>query len=123
MCLTLTVSGYYVINLARDGETVGWVIIVAIIVAFLLLMFIAVVAMMQRGQRGTGNLAVLRQQREAQALLNQQLTGLQREIRVEQALQKSLPPPGVYEPQQPAIIFPDDAFSDLYDERGGDFSP
>ncbi len=114
-CVAFLGSGYYVINLARQGEIVGWVIIVGAIFAFLLLIVLGIVLIMQRAQRESfsantqENLALMS---KMQSLQNAQMTGLARSFRVEQAAQKGLPPPE----QSPALIFADDAFAELYDE-------
>jgi hypothetical protein len=116
VCISLGLGGHYVINLARQGEPVGWVIIVSLIVAFLLLIIIGLVLIMMRSQHVSFNANArenLAMQAQSQSLTNAQITGLARILRVEREAQKSLPPLAPEPP--PGLIFDGDVFAGLGD--------
>ncbi len=123
LCLFLSAGFYWLVELARRGETVAWIILVALLILILLsillggvlLIIKAISASEQRAfiNNARENLAIMRQM---QALQNAQTTHLaRRNAQLEQQVTRQLPPP---EDAPPAIIFDAEIFEDLDEEIG-----
>ena len=123
LCLFLSVGFYWLVELARRGETVAWIILVALLILALLSILVggvlliikAISASEQRAfiNNARENLAIMRQM---QALQNAQTTHLaRRNVQLEQQITRQLPAP---ENTPQAIIFDAEIFEDLDQEIG-----
>jgi hypothetical protein len=130
LCSFFTLGFYWLISMARKGEPVGWVIIVAALVVTLLLMLVGGVMLIVRtiktGEQ-TGFTHYAREQlvlmKQMQALQNAQTSMVaRRNVQLEQmslrqahdAARRQLPSP---ENSEPSIIFGDDIFEQLDEEE------
>jgi len=118
LCSFFTLGFYWLISMARRGELVGWVIIVAVLVVTLLLILIGSVTLIVRTIK-TGEQAGFTNYAREQLVLMKQMQGLQnaqtsivarRNIQLEQMALRQLPSP---ENSEPSIIFGDDIFEEL----------
>ena len=121
LCLFLSTGFYWLIDLARRGEVVAWLILVGFMVITLLLILIGSVLLIVKTitaseqktflTNARENLAIMRQM---QALQNAQATHLaRRNAQLEQHVTRQLPAP---ESHPPAIIFDAEIFEDLDEE-------
>ena len=118
--LFLTISCYWLIDLARQGEPVAWIIIIALMVMLLTLLLVGGVIVLIKTIKTTEETAFLNNarenlaiMREMQLLQNAQTTGIaRRNAQLERQLVSRLPPP---DHNQPAVIFDAEIFEDLDD--------
>jgi len=120
ICAFLGAGSYWLISMARRGEPVGWVIIVAALVMMVVLMLVASLMAIIRTMK-VGDQAGFTQYTREQLALMKQMQALQnaqtsivarRNMQLEQRVMHHLPAP---ENQPPAIIFGDDIFEELDD--------
>jgi hypothetical protein len=120
ICTFLAICFYWLIGMARGGEPVGWVIILAVLAILMLLMLVGGLVAIVRTMKASDHTGFTHYARE-QMVLMKQMQALQntqtsivarRNVQLEQMARRQLPPP---ENQEPAIIFGDDIFEDLDD--------
>lgn len=124
-CAFLAAGFYWLITLARQGEPVAWIILLAMIVIIILGVIISSVIILVRTMRDSEQTAFLNNAREnlaiikqMQALQNAQTTIVaRRNAQLERQVMQQLPPPD----SQPAIILDNDIFDDL-DRSDDDFA-
>lgn len=122
LCSFFALGFYWLISIARRGEPVGWVIIVAAIVVTLLLMLVGSVLLIVRTIK-TGEQAGFTNYAREQLVLMKQMQALQnaqtsmvarRNVQLEQMALRQVP---LLENSEQSIIFGDDIFEEL-DEGG-----
>jgi hypothetical protein len=118
LCSFFALGFYWLIGMARQGEPVGWVVIVAALVVTLLLILIGSVALIVRTVK-TGEQVGFTHYAREQLLLMKQMQALQnaqtsmvarRNVQLEQMALRQIPSP---ESSEPPIIFGDDIFEEL----------
>jgi len=118
LCGFFALGFYWLISMARQGEPVGWVIIVAALVVSLLLMLVGGVLLIVRTIK-TGEQAGFTHYAREQLVLMKQMQTLQnaqtsmvarRNMQLEQMASRQIPSP---ENSEPPIIFGDDIFEAL----------
>ena len=118
LCSFLAPGFYWLITIARRGEPVGWVIIVAGLVVTLLLILIGTVVLIIRIIK-TGEQADFTHYAREQLVLMKQMQALQnaqtsivarRNMQLEQIALRQIPPP---DNSEASLIFGDDIFEEL----------
>lgn len=117
ICIFMAAGGYWLVNMARQGETVAWIIIVSVIVGFLLLIVVGLVLLLVRENRHnfTANAQQdLKIMRQMQSLQNAQLTATLRQAQLDRATsQRQMASLAEQPPQLPALIYEEGIYEDL----------